>query len=226
MADAPLAIVVPVLNEAGSLPEFLDQLQAWRQAGCELVLVDGGSTDGSGSLAESRVDQLLRSKPGRARQMNTGAAATGAAHLLFLHCDTRLAISPQTLLSALADKPGWGFFRVRLSGRDWRLRVIESAMNLRSSLTRVATGDQCLFVDRRLWAELGGFADIPLMEDIELCKRLRRCAPPAVLSPPVTTSSRRWEERGVVATVLHMWYLRLAFWLGVAPEKLVRSYYG
>jgi len=225
MAEPLLSIVVPVLNEAADLAESLRQLQCWRPL-AEVIVVDGGSEDASASVAEPLCDTLVRSQRGRALQMNAGAARAAGAYLLFLHCDTRLEITPQRLQQILETRPPWGFFRVRLSGAAPGLRLVEAGMNLRSTATAVATGDQGIFVERDVWAACGGFAPIPLMEDVELCKRLRRRASPLVVDPPVVTSSRRWEQRGVLPTVLHMWYLRLAYWLGVRPERLRRSYYG
>jgi rSAM/selenodomain-associated transferase 2 len=216
--------VVPVLDEAEGLPVFLEHLQAWRPL-AELIVVDGGSVDDSVAIATPLVDRVLRAERGRARQMNAGAALARGRYLLFLHCDTRLSIAAEDFAAELAGEPGWGFCRVALSGGDWRLRIVEAAMNLRSQLSRVATGDQCLFVERALWDQSGGYADIPLMEDIEICKRLRRIRRPHIIADAVVTSSRRWEQRGVLATVLLMWRLRLAFWLGVPPARLVKKYY-
>ncbi len=219
-----LSLVIPVLNEAAVLPDLLAQLSAWRPV-AEIILVDGGSEDDSRVLAEGRVDQLLQSAPGRARQQNAGAAVACGDYLAFLHCDTALTISPQEFVDALEDQPSWGFFQVCLSGDDWRFRIIERFMSWRSRWTQVATGDQCLFVSRALFESLGGFADIPLMEDVELSKRLRRRASPRMLTPPVVTSSRRWEQRGVLRTVLLMWSLRLRYWLGAAPAGLSKSWH-
>ncbi len=223
MNKPTLSLVMPVLNEAPELALRLDALQPWR-ASAELILVDGGSEDASLGIAASRVDRVLESPPGRARQQNTGAGAAAGDYLLFLHSDTRLTIEPTALLEALGKAPAWGFFSVRLAGRDWRFRIIERFMCWRSRLTRVATGDQALFVRRELFEQLGGFADLPLMEDVELSKRLRRVANPVIMAPPAVTSSRRWERRGVVRTVLLMWELRLRYWLGAAPADLARRY--
>jgi rSAM/selenodomain-associated transferase 2 len=219
-----ISIVVPVLDEAERLPAFLEHLQAWRPL-AELIVVDGGSADASAAIAAPLVDRVLRDERGRALQMNAGAALARGRYLLFLHCDTCLSIAAADFAAELAEVPGWGFCRVALSGGDWRLRIVETAMNLRSQLTGVATGDQCLFVERSLWAQTGGFAGIPLMEDIEICKRLRRIQKPHIIADAVVTSSRRWEQRGVLSTVLLMWRLRLAFWLGVSPARLVKKYY-
>ena len=221
---SPLTIVVPVLNEAQVLPGFLEHIQPYREI-AELILVDGGSDDGTTELAEGHCDRIVLSEPGRARQMNVGAVMARGRCLLFLHCDARLTSAPSTLLAALGEG-GWGFSPVRLDGRDWRLRMVETGMNWRSRLTSVATGDQALFVESELLADCGGYANLPLMEDVELCKRLRRRCPPRILPDRVQVSSRRWETRGVLKTVLTMWWLRLAYWAGANPARLARRYYG
>ncbi len=225
MSPPTLSLVIPVLNEAPRLAASLDALKPWREF-AELVLVDGGSNDDSPAIAEGRVDRLELSERGRARQQNVGAALARGDYLLFLHSDTTLNIAPKEFLEYLAEDPAWGFFSIRLDGRDWRFRIIERFMCWRSRLTRVATGDQALFVRRDLFESQGRFADIPLMEDVEISKRLRRVAPPRVLGPPVFTSSRRWERRGVLHTVLLMWELRLRYWLGADPADLARRYRG
>ncbi len=222
-----LSIIMPVLNEQKQLQQQLASLQDLRARGHELIVVDGGSKDNSRELAAPLVDQLLESQPGRARQMNTGATGADGDWLLFLHCDTRL---PQqagfSLEAALADtEAAWGWFDVRLSNPAMPYRLIAWFMNRRARLTRVCTGDQCLFVQRSLFRELGGFPELPLMEDVAMSKLLRRRARHRVFAGPVLTSSRRWEERGIVATVLLMWRLRLMYFFGVAPEKLRRRYY-
>ncbi len=221
-----LSIVIPVRDEAGTLPVTLARLQALRRAGHEVLVVDGGSRDGTPAVVEGLADALLHSRPGRARQMNAGAAQARGEVLLFLHADTRLPEEAVTAIAAaLAGGASWGRFDVRLSGDDWRLRIIERLMNLRSCLTGMATGDQALFVRRDVFERIGGFPDQPLMEDLELSRRLKRRGRPACLRPPVITSSRRWESRGVLRTVLLMWSLRLAWFLGVSPRRLVRFYY-
>ncbi len=216
---------MPVLNEASQLADRLDALQGWR-AVAQLIVVDGGSEDNSAALAEARADRLVTASRGRASQQNAGAAVADGDYLLFLHSDTALGIDPDTLIQRLQQRPAWGFFVVRLDGGDWRFRVIERFMEWRSRLTRVATGDQALVVRRDLFERLGGFADMPLMEDVEICKRLRQQAVPAVLLPPVVTSSRRWQQRGVLRTVFLMWELRLRYWLGHSPATLARRYHG
>jgi rSAM/selenodomain-associated transferase 2 len=221
-----ISIIIPVRNEAQALAENLPALQLLRAAGHELIVVDGGSSDKGAKCCDGQVDQLLSSTPGRALQMNAGAAIATGDVLLFLHIDTRL---PDTALMALAqgfEHPDilWGRFDVRLSGKRRVFRLIEYMMNLRSRVSGVATGDQALFVRTAVFRQLGGFPDIPLMEDVALSKRLRQLAPPLCLRQRVTTSSRRWETHGVVQTVLLMWWLRLLYFVGIAPVKLHAMY--
>lgn len=220
-----LSVIIPCLNEGAVITALLGDLQPLRAAGHEVLLVDGGSGDDSLKLAEPMVDRLLTSAPGRALQMNAGAAAAVGELLWFLHADSRLPPDAASQLQrAMAAGRLWGRFDVRLDGRRAIYRVIEWLMNRRSCLSGVATGDQAMFVSRELFRSVGGFPVIPLMEDIALSKRLRAIARPACLRPPVTTSSRRWERHGVVRTVLLMWRLRLAYFLGVPPQKLARAY--
>lgn len=221
-----LSVIIPARNEAQALPLLLGDLAALRAAGAELLLVDGGSSDATCELAAARVDRVLSCAAGRARQMNAGAAAARGDYLWFVHADTR--VSPEAircLLDVLIERPLWGRFDVRLSGRAPMLRVIGSMISLRSRLTGIASGDQGIFVARETFAALGGYADMPLMEDLQLCRRLRRLAWPRCLRPPLATSSRRWEQRGIWRTLLLMWHLRLAYYCGVDPEKLARQYH-
>ncbi|MBX2807194.1 MAG: TIGR04283 family arsenosugar biosynthesis glycosyltransferase [Cellvibrionaceae bacterium] len=220
-----LSIIIPVLNEAAIVEQ---QLSALRQQLCqavEIIIVDGGSTDNTVSLAKPYADRLLTTHSrGRAAQMNTGAQCASAEILLFMHIDTVLPACVECLLQAV--KPWqWGFFRVRLSGCRWPLRIIEYMMNLRSGISRVATGDQCLFMGKDLFEQQHGFAAIPLMEDVEISKRLRAYAKPMMIRQPVITSSRRWEECGIWRTTLLMWRLRWDYFCGVDPQALVTRYY-
>jgi len=220
-----ISIIIPALNEAATLKAILEPLQDWRQAGHEVILVDGGSEDESQNVASPLVDVLLESERGRARQMNAGARVASGEALLFLHADTRLPDAADMLVQRALGQCRWGRFDVRLSGSHWLLRVVERMMNWRSCLTGIATGDQAIFLERKLFDELGGFPELPLMEDIALSKRLRhRVGRPACLSPPLTTSSRRWEENGILRTILLMWRLRLAYFLGASPQELACLY--
>lgn len=219
-----LSIVIPVLNESATLVACLSQLQDLRCRGCELVLVDGGSTDGSQALAEPLVDLLLTSEPGRARQMMSGANLCSGDTLLFLHADTCLPDDADSLIQQALTDSNWGRFDVCLSGGHRAFLMIAWFMNHRSRLTGIATGDQAMFVRRLLFDQVGGFIDQPLMEDIELSKQLKKDSPPACVSTPIVTSSRRWEERGIMGTILLMWKLRLLYFFGVSAEKLAKLY--
>ncbi|TVP88598.1 MAG: glycosyltransferase [Pseudomonadaceae bacterium] len=215
------SLIMPVRNEAAGICEVLAPLQALRGE-LEIILVDGGSTDATAERARPLVDQLLTSPPGRARQMNTGAAAASCDWLIFLHADTRLPPGFTDIIRQQVTE--WGRFDVRLAPSSTLLRLVAWMMNQRSHLTGICTGDQCLVIRRALFEQLGGYADLPLMEDIELSKRLRRHSRPARLRPPLTTSSRRWQQKGVIRTIVLMWGLRLAYWLGVSPQRLARWY--
>lgn len=222
-----LSIIIPVLNEAQTLRRQLQALQFLRRQGHQLVLVDGGSTDASVQEAQGLVDVCLSSAPGRAQQMNAGAAHAVGDILLFLHIDTVLpAQAADRVAAALADGTRcWGRFDVRLDGEHPAFAVIARAMNLRSRLTAVATGDQAIFVRRAVFEQIGGYADVPLMEDVMISKALRRRSRPACVSAPVISSSRRWQAHGILTTVWLMWRLRLAFFLGASPASLHAQYY-
>ena len=198
-----------------------------RSQGHEVIVVDGGSEDGTRALAAPLCDRLLRSQPGRARQMNLGARFAGSDVVLFLHADCQLPEGAgRAVAEALAGgKSGWGWFDVRLSGRAPVYRIIGAFMNLRARLTVVCTGDQALFVSAELFHTAGGFPDIALMEDIAISKTLRTLARPFPLAPKVSSSSRRWERDGVARTILQMWRLRLLYFFGVSPAKLAAGYY-
>jgi len=220
-----LSIVVPVLDEAAGIAAMLQALGPLRSRGAEVIVVDGGSRDGTPELAAPLADRVLSSARGRARQMNAGALRAAADVLLFLHADTRLPdAADHHITAALRAGAGWGRFDVRISGRPWMLRVVAACMNRRSRLTGIATGDQALFVRRALFQQVGGYPDQPLMEDVELSRRLRRVAPPACLREAVVTSGRRWESRGVWRTIVLMWWLRWRYWRGVSPDRLARAY--
>lgn len=226
MLPPRLSIIIPVLNEARSLQAHLPLLQSARAAGHELILVDGGSTDDGPALAAPLVDKLVRSPAGRAAQMNAGAAQASGDVLLFLHVDTRLPEGAIALLQQAFVQPAvqWGRFDVQLSGTHPAFRLIETMINLRSRVSGVATGDQALFLRTGLFHAIGGFPAIPLMEDVAITKTLRRLSRPLCLRERVTTSSRRWEQHGIVRTVLLMWWLRLLYVCGVSPARLRDMY--
>lgn len=221
-----LSIVMPVLDEARVLSGHLEALQPLRGPDCELVVVDGGSRDGTIEVARLLSDRVLAAPRGRGSQMNAGARAARGEVLLFLHADTDLP--PRALEAVHAALTGgrhaWGRFDLAISGRPPLLRVVARLVSLRSRLTGVATGDQAIFVRRDAFEAAGGFPEIALMEDVALSKALRRITPPACLRLRATTSGRRWETRGVLRTILLMWRLRFLYWLGADPAALARRY--
>lgn len=224
--SSTLSIIIPTLNEQAYIVETLQALQPLREAGHEVIVVDGDSIDNTRRLAAPLVDSVLLSACGRARQMNNGAQFAHNDILLFLHAETLLPAQADKLIINGLAKTGrhWGRFNVRLSGRMSLLRVVERLMNWRSYLTGIATGDQAIFVQRALYAQVRGFPNIPLMEDIALSRHLKHFGYPLCIKKPVITSSRRWEQRGIIRTILLMWGLRLAYALGVKPHTLKKFY--
>ena len=221
-----LTIVIPALNEGSVIAELLASLAPLRVRGVEVVVVDGGSTDGTAEAAGPGADRVIVAPCGRARQMNAGAAVAHAPVLLFLHADTRLPANADLLIVSGLGAAGleWGRFDVRIEGASRWLQLVASFMNVRSRITGIATGDQAMFVTRQALDELGGFPDQALMEDVELSSRLLRRGRPLCLRPPVVTSGRRWVSRGVWRTIVLMWWIRLLYFFGVAPDRLARLY--
>ena len=221
-----LSIIIPVLDEAANIVSALEALAPLGDRGAEIIVVDGGSTDGTVALAEPRADRVLASARGRAIQMNAGVAVARGDVLVFLHADTRLpAGADRLILDGLAQsRRAWGRFDVLIEGTHPLLPLVAASMNARSRLTGIATGDQAMFVARDAFARAGRFPEIALMEDITLARNLKRISRPLCLSARVTTSGRRWETRGVLRTILLMWRLRLAYFLGAKPEDLARRY--
>ncbi|WP_375054985.1 TIGR04283 family arsenosugar biosynthesis glycosyltransferase [Zobellella sp. DQSA1] len=218
-----LSVIIPALNEAATLPATLAALPP-QDRRWELILVDGGSQDDTESLARGAGIRVLTANRGRARQMNAGAALAKGDNLLFLHADTRLPHQALPAVARALEQHHWGRFDLSIRGRHPLLRVIAFFINLRSRLSGIATGDQAIFVRRESFERIGGFPDQPLMEDIELSKRLKRLSAPACLRLRACTSGRRWEERGLLRTIWLMWRLRFAYWRGTDAEALARAY--
>jgi rSAM/selenodomain-associated transferase 2 len=221
-----LSIIVPVLDEEAGIAATLQALSALRARGAEVIVADGASHDRTVALARPLCDRLIVVARGRASQMNAGASAARGEILLFLHADTRLPEDADRLIMDGLKRSGrtWGRFDVSIEGHHPLFPVIAAMMNLRSRLTGIATGDQAIFVATAAFAAIGGYPDLPLMEDIVLSRRLKRLSRPLCVSARALTSGRRWAQYGVMRTILTMWRLRLAFFFGVAPSKLAARY--
>lgn len=219
-----ISVIIPVINEEINLSATLKSLQLFRSQGHEIIVVDGGSVDNSVSIAQDHADTVIVSQLGRAMQMNNGASVATGDVFLFLHADTFLPVEAEALIAEGPDDSFWGYFDIRLSGRNIVFRLIEWFINHRSRLSSIATGDQAIFVARKLFNDVGGFPEIKLMEDIAISRLLKCIVTPVRLKASVLTSSRRWEEKGIASTVLLMWRLRLLYFLGVSPDKLSRMY--
>jgi rSAM/selenodomain-associated transferase 2 len=219
-----LTIVVPVLNEAAIIVAALQALAPLRARGAEIIVADGGSRDGTAQLAAPFADRVITVPRGRGAPMNAGAALGTGDALLFLHADTALPVGADRLIDAALARRAWGRFDLRIAGSHPLFAVIARMINWRSRLTGIATGDQAIFVTREAFQKVGGFPDLPLMEDIAISRRLKRLCRPFCIATPAVTSGRRWERNGVLRTILLMWRLRLSYYLGAEPELLARLY--
>lgn len=225
-----LSIIIPVLDEAANITAWLAALQPLRERGEEIIVVDGGSSDNTLALARANCDKLITASSGRATQQNAGAHIATGDTLLFVHVDTRLPSNAHALIdAALRDESTvWGRFDITLDGGNSyanpMLKIIAAMMNFRSRMTGIATGDQCIFLRKSVFVAVGGFPQIPLMEDIALSKTLKKISAPACLRERVTTSARRWQKYGIWRTMLLMWWLRFSYWIGVSPTRLAAWY--
>ena len=222
-----LAIVIPALDEAANLAELLPDL-ARDCPGAQIIVVDGGSRDDTAAVVGRQPGpRLLASARGRALQMNLGARETGGDTLLFLHADTRLPDGAARAIERALAEPGvvGGRFDVRFDNERALFRVIAWFMNTRSRASGICTGDQAIFVRRADFEAVGGYPEIPLMEDIELSRRLKHRGALRALRLRVTTSARKWEREGPLRTIGLMWALRFLHFCGVAPARLHRWYY-
>ncbi len=223
-------VVIPALNEAAGIAGTIARVHAESRPDVDLdcVVVDGGSTDGTVDAASACGARAIRSARGRAVQCNAGAADAGVDVLLFLHADTLLPVGwLSAILLAFENGACWGRFDVELDDRSALLRVVGFMMNLRSRLTGIGTGDQALFFSAKAWRQGGEFAAIPLMEDVEICRRMKRkVGAPACLRQRVVVSARRWRVHGPVRTIVLMWWIRWLYFVGVSPATLHRYYYG
>lgn len=224
ITKAKFSIIIPTLNEASSIVNCLQPVQACRND-AEIIVVDGGSADNTKVLARQLADKVISSDKGRAIQMNAGANHASGEVLIFLHADTLLPANALDLIGeSLDEKKRWGRFDIRLNGRHPLLKTVAWFMNWRSRLTGIATGDQVIFVEKSLFFDMGQYPEIPLMEDIALCKKLKTVCPPHCLKDRVISSGRRWEEFGVIKMILLMWSLRLRYFFGADPAALAYLY--
>jgi rSAM/selenodomain-associated transferase 2 len=220
-----ISIIIPTLNEFATLPATLAPLQPLRGKQIEIIIADGGSCDHTLNIARNFADTCFSTQRGRARQMNAGAAKAKGEILLFLHSDSQLPANAINMIEQHSLPNQWGRFDVNLNGKHWLFSVIGWLMNHRSCLTGIVTGDQGLFLHRTIFEKVGGFSDIPLMEDIAISKQLRKYSRPICLKPKITVSVRYWEQHGVWRSLLRMWWLRLAYFFNVSTETLAKNYY-
>ncbi len=222
-----LSIIIPVLDESLFFTKQQLYVEALLQQGHEIIVVDGGSTDNSVLAAEKLGCKCINTKASRGYQLHVGANASTYETLVFLHADTLLPLTATNSINTALDNlnASWGRFNVMFTNKKLIFRVIAWLMNKRSCITGIVTGDQTLFIKRKTYFDCGGFADIPIMEDIEFSKRLKKHSPPICLSENVITSSRKWEQQGVIKTIMLMWRLRLSYFFGASTEKLARQYY-
>jgi len=223
-----LSIVVPVLNEAAAIDTALCALVRLRARGHEVIVVDGGSTDATMTLAVGKADRVMSAPRGRASQMNAGAAVASGDVLVFLHADTRLPDDADRAIARVLAREGgaWGRFDVSIDSDRRLLGLVGWTMNVRSRLTGIATGDQAMFVRRAEFEAVGGFPSLALMEDVAMSRRLKRRSPPVCLADRVVTSARRWESNGALRTIVLMWWLRWRYFFGASPDRLARTYEG
>jgi rSAM/selenodomain-associated transferase 2 len=221
-----LTIVIPVLNEAAIVVAALQSLAPLRARGAEIIVADGGSHDGTARLAAPLADRIITVRRGRGAAMNAGAALGTGDALLFLHADTALPDGADRLIDAALARHAWGRFDLRITGSHPLFAVIARMINWRSRATGIATGDQAIFVSRKAFEAVGGFPDLPLMEDIAISRRLKRLCRPFCIATPAVTSGRRWEHNGVLSTIVLMWRLRLSYYLGIEPALLAELYDG
>lgn len=221
-----VSIIIPVFHDQTALSRLLGYLKPLA-SDIEVIVADGADDSGQKSAVDDLVTRYLHVEKGRARQMNAAAATASGDLLWFLHADTELDFENCLLAINEAIESGynWGRFDVRLSGNHFLFRIIEKLINRRSCLTSVATGDQGIFVSRELFERVGGYPDLPLMEDVQLSKNLRKHSHPACLKQLLVTSSRRWEQSGIIRTVLLMWLLRFGYFIGVPASVLHKAYY-
>ena len=222
-----LSIVIPTLNEYLYITNHQAYFKSLIKQGHEIIIVDGGSVDGTVESVQKIGCKCLSTKASRGYQLHAGACASTHNVLVFLHADTLLPPTVEEIIntSLSNSNSSWGRFNVTFSKNNFIFKILAWFMNKRSCLTGIVTGDHTLFIKRDTYFNCGGFSDIPIMEDIEISRRLKKHSDPICLSNSVITSSRKWEKQGIAKTILMMWALRAKFYFGVSAEKIVEQYY-
>ncbi len=222
-SNTKISVVIPVLNEARNIKTAIASIKL--STNVEIIVVDGGSNDNTINIGKSLGVKVLTSMPGRAYQMNAGAAIAEGEILLFLHADTRLPLGFDTLVrETLGTGAVAGGFRLKIAGKGWGLRLVEWGVGVRSRFFQFPYGDQAIFLTKQVFEEVGGFPELPIMEDFELIRRLRGVGRIQIISTPVLTSARRWLQKGIFQTTLINQIVIIAYFLGVSPAKIMQFY--
>jgi len=220
-----VSVIIPFINENNCLPLLIKQLTPVVQCGHEIILVDGGSSEAFKLNHDVEGIALCSSSKGRAKQMNYGVSIARGDVFWFLHADTKLLGKVQEYVALIENMNScWGRFNVKLSGNNITFNLIALLINIRSSLSNIATGDQGIFISRKLFDAVNGYDDIQIMEDISICKKLKKLSSPMNFKLELMTSSRRWQEKGILKTILTMWLMRFLFFIGVKPSTLIKIY--
>ncbi len=224
MSQSKISFIIPVYNEELRISDCLRRLGQLTDNACEIIVVDGGSTDSTIEHASQFPVVLLTSDKGRGIQLAVGARTATGDIIAILHADSVLPSDALMQIRQTCNKTAWGRFNIRIDYNKSIFRLVEKIMNMRSCLSSIATGDQVIFMSQQLYREYG-MPEVPLMEDIALSKLLKKHSRCVCVKSTVTTSARYWVERGVYKIILKMWYLRMAYFVGVSPEKLYKLYY-
>ncbi|NEQ72848.1 MAG: glycosyltransferase family 2 protein [Okeania sp. SIO2C9] len=221
-----ISIIIPVLNEVSTITQTISTAQTAKDKDIEIIVVDGGSNDGTIELIKCLNIQVISSVPGRATQMNCGAKIARGKILLFLHGDTLLPSNFDRMLEEILVKPKIiaGAFELSIRGTKKSLRIVERMVNWRSRYLQMPYGDQGIFLPAKIFQEIGGFPEIPIMEDFELIRQLKKRGKIAIVPTPVFTSGRRWQKLGILKTTLINQIVIIAYLLGVSPKRLARFY--
>ncbi|MEH1900979.1 MAG: TIGR04283 family arsenosugar biosynthesis glycosyltransferase [Nostoc sp.] len=224
IGSARISIIIPTLNEAGNIKEAIATTQ--QSTNIEIIVVDAGSEDGTVKIAQSLGIKVISSSPGRAVQMNGGAVAANGNILLFLHADTRLPTGFDDMIRMALQQPGTvaGAFNLRIDASFLSLRWVEWGVNMRSHICQMPYGDQAIFLTKAVFQQIGGFPELPIMEDFELMRRLKRTGRIVIIPTPVVTSARRWLQKGVFKTTILNQIVIIAYLLGISPKQICSWY--